>query len=315
MSFSLDTKNEVSRIHFKRNCCYRAILSSLLRLNARIRQEDGKKVHFLVETERAGEARLLIKIVKSLYDIPVQLAIRRAIHLKKRILYIVYFVLSVVESKKLGILGRNLNIYGGIRKYLIKKNCCRRSYLRGVFISCGSINDPQNSYHLELVTKEALFSQHLCNLLNSYSLHARICKRKNHYIVYIKRGECIGRFLSLIGAHQSLLFYEEIRALKETKNVIHRKVNYETANLGRTAIASLEHVNVIKFLQQHLGLENLSPQLRDVAILRLKHPDLSLRELGSKLLPSLSKASVSRRLKKLKEIKVSLATKEDFSLI
>lgn len=174
-------------------------------------------------------------------------------------------------------------------------------YKRGFFRG-GSISNPEKTYHLEFVTHNEEYAKDLSNLINSYNLNSKVIKRKNSYIIYLKEGEQIVDLLNIIGAHASLLELENVRIMKEMRNNVNRLVNCETANLSKTVNAAVRQVESIKFIEREIGLGRLPKNLRDVAELRIKYPDESLRELGKMLNPPVGKSGVNHRLRRIEKI-------------
>jgi DNA-binding protein WhiA len=144
--------------------------------------------------------------------------------------------------------------------------------------------------------------QSLVQLANRFHLNARCIERKKGFVFYIKEGEKIIEFLSLIGAHQALLRFEDVRIMKDMRNSVNRIVNCETANLNKTIGAAVRQLDNIRFIQREMGLENLPEKLRVVAEIRLKHPDVNLQEVGDLLNGAVSKSGVNHRLRKIDEL-------------
>lgn len=186
---------------------------------------------------------------------------------------------------------------------LVKKNCCKRAYLRGAFMAGGSVNNPEgSSYHLEISSMYEEHCKALVDLANEFQLNARFIERKKGFILYIKEGEKIIEFLSLIGAHQALFKFEDVRIMRDMRNSVNRIVNCETANLNKTIGAAVRQIDNIKLLQKEVGLENLPDKLREVAEIRLAHPDMNLKEVGELLKGTVSKSGVNHRLRKIDEL-------------
>jgi hypothetical protein len=141
----------------------------------------------------------------------------------------------------------------------------------------------------------------LAELANKFHLNARFIERKKGFILYIKEGEKIIEFLNIIGAHQALFKFEDVRIMRDMRNSVNRIVNCETANLNKTIGAAIRQIDNIKLLQKEVGLENLPERLREVAEIRLKHPDLNLKEVGDMLKGQVSKSGVNHRLRKIDE--------------
>ena len=178
----------------------------------------------------------------------------------------------------------------------------KRITIREAFIKSGSISDPNKEYHLEIIEKKRGKTQELIEILNEFSISAKFIKRPKFYVVYIKEGEEISKFLAFIGATTSVLKFEDIRVLRETKNSINRKVNCETANLNKTINAAIEQIENIKLIKSVRKFEKMPDSLKEIANLRVQYPEASLQELGQMLEIPLGKSGVNHRLKKIEEI-------------
>lgn len=204
----------------------------------------------------------------------------------------------------LGIIGEGFTLIRSVTPEFLHTEQRKRAYMRGAFLAGGSVNHPEtSSYHLEIFSSSEEHNQSLCELMNEYGLRAKPLERKKGYIVYIKESEKITEFLSIIGAHQALLYFEDVRILKDMRNSVNRLVNCETANLNKTVGAALRQVENIRLIQRTIGLDQLPPKLRDIATLRLTHQDVTLKELGDMLEGGkVSKSGINHRLKKIDEI-------------
>ena len=174
--------------------------------------------------------------------------------------------------------------------------------IRGAYLGGGSINNPENKYHLELGIKKLEDAELLVQALLTFDIKSSMIEKKNEYAIYIKDGEEISKFLALLGANKSVIKFEEIRVQREMNNKINRIVNCESANLNKTINASIEQIEAIKRLKQNHKFENLSDSLKEIATLRLENPNASLVELGQKLKQPVGKSGVNYRLKKIMEI-------------
>ena len=173
------------------------------------------------------------------------------------------------------------------------------SFIKGLFLSCGSVSSPETDYHLEFYFRkkqEALFSQ---NMLSSLGFNAKILKRRSEYIVYLKDSSLIEDILAGIGAMKSVLQLMDSKVIKDIRNKINRQTNCETANMKKTISASAQQIKAINHIYQKKGTEFLSDDLKKIADFRLENPDMSLNELTEKLNGEFRKSSIDRRLKKL----------------
>ena len=191
---------------------------------------------------------------------------------------------------------------------LLSTHNCKRAYLRGAFLGGGSISRPASDYHLEMVTSNETFAHNIIKVMHSFSLKAKLTDRKNEYIVYLKDGESIINFLSVIGAHNAMMELENVRIVKEMRNNVNRAVNCETANLNKVVKAAVRQVRCIKYIDEHGGLGQLEPNLQEIARIRLDHPDVSLNDL-MEFTNGLGKSGINHRLKKLQEMAVGMGLK------
>jgi cell division protein WhiA len=303
MSFTSTIKKELTQLEVD-TCCKQAELSALVRMNGTIGIRQERLILDII-TENPSTARYVFSLLKSLYSVQPEVLVRKKVRLKKNNVYVIRLTSQADQVlSKLYILKNNWERIVGIAPELIKDHCCQRAYLRGAFLATGSVNNPDSaSYHLEMVSTYHDHAEALCELMNQFHLHAKIIERKKGYVVYIKEGDKIGEFLNIIGAHPSLLHFENARIMKDMRNSVNRLVNCETANLNKTIQAAMRQIENIELIDQEIGLDQLPHRLREVAEVRLKYPEVSLTELGQ-LLPSgkVSKSAINHRLRKLDEM-------------
>ncbi|MCR4807539.1 MAG: DNA-binding protein WhiA [Lachnospiraceae bacterium] len=185
---------------------------------------------------------------------------------------------------------------------LLQKSCCMRAYLRGAFLAAGSVSDPNKSYHFEIVCKDARRADDLVKILKTFDITAKVILRKNNHVVYIKEGSQIVEALNVMEAHVALMDFENSRILKEVRNSLNRRVNCETANIGKTVAAAVNQTEDIRTVMGMPEYDNLPEGIRQVAALRLQYPDASLKELGELCDPPIGKSGVNHRLRKISEI-------------
>ncbi|ASS67871.1 MULTISPECIES: DNA-binding protein WhiA [Paenibacillus] len=303
MSFAAQTKKELTLVDNQDACCERAELSALIRMNGSVHLAS-RKIILDISTENAAIARRIYSLIKKIFDVHTELLVRKKMRLKKNNVYIVRIPAKVQEIlKDLNIVSEGFMFNQGIDKDMIKRPCCKRAYLRGAFLAGGSVNNPEgSSYHLEI---SCMYEEHcgaLVALANKFGLNARCIERKKGFIFYIKEGEKIIELLNIIGAHQALFKFEDVRIMRDMRNSVNRIVNCETANLNKTIGAAVRQIDNIRLLQKEMGLENLPEKLREVAEIRLLHPDMNLKEVGEMLKGSVSKSGVNHRLRKIDEL-------------
>jgi DNA-binding protein WhiA len=301
MSFAALTKKELTMVESD-SCCEKAELSALIRMNGSVGLTN-KRIVLDISTENAAIARRIYTLLKRHFAVPTELLVRKKMRLKKNNVYIVRVPAGVEELlKEMSITTEGFQFHPTIDKNLVKKPCCKRAYLRGAFLAGGSVNNPEgSSYHLEIASIYEEHCRSLVELANKFHLNARFIERKKGFILYIKEGEKIIEFLSIIGAHQALFKFEDVRIMRDMRNSVNRIVNCETANLNKTIGAAVRQIENIKLLQREVGLENLPEKLREVAEVRLNYPDINLKEVGDMLKGQVSKSGVNHRLRKLDE--------------
>ncbi|WP_456277715.1 DNA-binding protein WhiA [Bacillus sp. AK128] len=304
MSFASETKKELTNLQVK-DCCGKAELAALIRMNGSM-SFSNKQLSLDIQTENAAIARRIYTLLKKFYDdVVVELLVRKKMRLKKNNVYIVRLVKNargILED--LHILNTGFEFIREISPAIAKKKCCKRSYLRGAFLAGGSVNNPEtSSYHLEIFSLYQEHNESLCELMNVFDLNSKTLERKKGYITYLKEAEKITEFLNVIGAHQALLRFEDVRIVRDMRNSVNRLVNCETANLNKTIGAAIRQVENIKFIDRTVGLQILPDKLREIAQLRVDYQDVTLKELGEMVSGgSISKSGINHRLRKIDEI-------------
>ncbi len=309
MSFSTEVKNELARVNGEHTCCYAAELAALIRMGGAMSIGGNATLGINFSSENAAVTRKVLSLIKRYSDVKTEVMVTRGRRLKKNNTYHVRVVPSPGVNELLAALGimrgDGLNVQSD--SAILRKVCCRRAYLRGAFLGAGSVNRPEGSYHLELVTGNAEMAKSLVRIMKSLSLPGRLTDRKDDYIVYLKDGNAITAFLQIIGAHNALLTFENVRVVKGMRNQVNRLVNCETANLQKTVNAAVRQGESIRIIAERLGLDKLPPPLREVAEARLAYPEATLSELVEVLEGRVGKSGINHRLRKLGEIAQELS--------
>lgn len=189
---------------------------------------------------------------------------------------------------------------------ILRRPCCKRAFLRGAYLCVGSMSNPGRSYHLEFDCIGEEQAKLLQELIARFDIPAKIARRKKYDVVYVKEGSAICDMLNVLGAHVSLMDFENKRIVKEVRNSVNRKVNCETANIRKTVNAASAQVRDIELIRDVYGFGELPETLREIAELRLDHQDATLQELGDLLIPPVGKSGVNHRLRKLSLIAESV---------
>ena len=303
MSFTSNVKNEVSKQQSDKIASI-TLLSAIFKNSAVI----GDTIK--ITTENSSVARLIFNIVKELYGINAKITVRQGYNYKKNYIYILEINRHIDEI--IDDLSLNSNLPAD---YILSDDELSRIYLRGVFLTTGSINDPKKSrYHLEFFISDYDYANFIKDLLNRYYLNSKIIKRENKYMIYVKEAEKIGDFLRMINAINSLFYFEDIRIYRDHKNMTNRLNNCEQANVDKIIATCNEQIKDINIINSIGGLNLLDEKEQIVATYRLKYPESSLLELseiisietGNKI----TKSGLYHRFKKIKDLANKISKNE-----
>lgn len=301
MSFASVTKKELTQIE-SNECCAKAELAAIIRMNGSVHIRN-LQISLDVQTENAAIARRIYTLLKKVYQVHVELLVRKKMRLKKNNVYVVrigHEARHLLENLK--IVDETFSFTRDIHRELVKKDCCKRAYIRGAFLAGGSVNHPEtSSYHLEIFSFYEEHNESLLQLLDYFGIKAKMIERKKGFVLYLKEGERISEFLNVVGAHQALLKFEDVRIMKDMRNSVNRLVNCETANLNKTVGAAIRQVENIKLIRNTVGIDALPERLQEIAKMRIEHQDISLKELGEMLEGKVSKSGVNHRMRKIEE--------------
>lgn len=311
MSFATETKNELSRVVTEKKCCQLAEIAGFVRVAGSLGmtfQPGGSKFTISIATDNPAVARHYKRMLEEYFKVETEIEVGEAQGPKKGHSYIISIGKEKGEQvlREVGILlvreGNNY-ISDGIYGDLIRSKCCKKAYLRGVFMGAGTMTDPNKGYHLEFVCASKILAADLKKMINSFvDLNVKTVKRKEKHIVYMKSGEYICDTLSLMGADSQRLEFENVRLKKELLNETVRLTNCDNANTDRTLDASQHQIENIKKIAELKGLESLPEKLRVAAELRLEYPEASLTQLGELMDPPMKKSGINNRLRKIEEI-------------
>ncbi len=301
MSFSGEVKEELSRRIPDARHCQIAELSAILGLCGQVREECQGQYAIKMQTENVYVARKYFTLLRKTFNIEAELVVRQN---QKENTY----VISVSEPEQVRQVLQASRMMPGevndtfIHSALVQRTCCKRAFLRGAFLSSGSISDPNKFYHFEVVCPDPEKAEQIREIIGSLGKEARIVVRKNHHVVYVKEGAQIVELLGIMGANVSVMNLENVRILREMRGSVNRKVNCETANINKTVNAAVKQIEDIRLIQEKMGFSALPEELEQTARLRLEYPEATLAELGAMLTPAVGKSGVNHRLRKLKGI-------------
>lgn len=283
--------------------CERATLAALVRIEGTLLLEGSGNVRLEIATDSPSVARLMVRLLHSIYKLATELTMRRSVlHKTPNYLINVPMQENLPEAlRDMGVLGED-GFEQGIDPRLVAKKCCAAAYLRGAFLGSGFISNPRGDFHFELTVESEQLARNIVALLADRNIHARYMKRRSNFIIYMKSGTAISEFLALAGAHHCALAMENERVIKSVRNDVNRRVNAELANQHKATDASMDQIAAIRTVLDRYGMDSLPPALQEFIRLRAAHPDATLKELGQYADPPLSKSAVYHRVRRIEQL-------------
>lgn len=319
MSFTSEVKEELSHQISNAQHCRVAEIAAIISMCGNIIISASDRYAIKVYTENISVARKFYELIRKTFKIYADISIRQSAYSKKARTYTIIIKkheesMKILQAAKLmdhkGNIEENMSLKDNI---VIMKNCCKRAFVRGAFLSTGSIIDPNNSYHFEIVCNCEAKAEQLVKILEIFNIEGKIVARKGYFVVYIKEGESIVDVLNVMEAHVALMNFENVRILKDMSNYYNRQVNCETANIKKTVTTACRQIEAIHYIEKTVGIEYLPENLQEIARVRTSHPDAPLKDLGGMLSRTIGKSGVNHRLRKICEIAEDLKdrNKED----
>lgn len=324
MSFSTKVKEEIAKHSSHSRHCQIAELLALLLATGEVIFDDGQ-VRLIMRPENPLIGDKICRLINQLFEGKVEYVshlkyieiqddsmVEKVLQMVKLSDYVDYMEEDWLDDDELSGIDEDEIVYvssHGVSlqnchfpKQVVQKDCCKKAFVRGIFLAAGSVNDPQKAYHFEIVVHNREMAQSVQEVIKSFSLDAKIVKRKKYYVVYLKEGSMIVDILNVMEAYVGLMDMENVRILKDMRNDINRRVNCETANIKKTVNAARRQIEDIEYIERTKGLRYLNDSLRSLAEIRLEEPDANLAELGQMLNPPVSKSGVNHRLRKISSI-------------
>lgn len=301
MTFTADVKDELSRVEATCGHCDKATLSALVRIEGTLFVSGPGRYRVEIATDSASVGRLAIRLIHGIYDLKTDLVVRRSV-LHKTPNYLIELPTQPGLREALmdmGIISSDGGLNMGIEPSIIAKQCCGAAYLRGAFLGSGFISDPRSDFHFEMTVESGDLAHGIAELMCNKGIPAKVMQRRNSHIIYLKSGDAILEFLAFTEAHKSALAMEEERVVKSIRNDVNRTINAELANEQKATKAALDQLYLIRRVLETHEFESLPPGLQDFIRLRVANPDVSLKELGARANPPLSKSAVNHRLRRL----------------
>ena len=295
MSFCADIKKELSASPLPHACCRHAFAYGLLQCAHSFTIDE-----ISVMTEHRAVAAAYAAVLTALFE---DVSFYEQMLPRKSGVY--YTVHVADESDRRMILDAFGHTGDELSTRLNRANIdcphCATAYMRGAFLTCGAVTDPESDYHLEFSLPLYKLSIDLLTLIEEADIPIKYIVRKGCHILYLKNAEIIADFMAFIGAQKGSLTYHETIILKDIRNAVNRRTNCENANLTKTAAAAAEQLHAVQHIEQNGGLTQLPPELQEVARIRLAHPEFSLRELGEACDPPLTRSGINHRLRRIVE--------------
>ena len=308
MSFSTEVKNEVTKLESTK-------LELISELSAIVRNSSEIEPYIKITIENNSVARRIFKLFKDIYEVTPIITVRQRYGFNKGINYILEIKHKNNEIlNDLSIVDKNGNYLNIPKTYIVNDEELARAYLRGLFISTGSINDPKTSrYHLEFIINDKDYANYISKLLNDFNLNSKVIKREKNYMVYIKEAEKISDYLRIIKAYNAVMYFEDIRIYRDHKNMTNRLNNCEQANMDKIFLTSSRQIKDIEKLKEYDIIDLLDEKIKEVIEYRLKYPEVSLQELSDIITSStgnkITKSGLNHRFRKIREIVTNIENK------
>lgn len=307
LTFSGKVKEELSRHWKDAKHCQIAEMAAIISMCGKVSIDSREHYSVKVRTENVSVARKYFTLLKKTFNIDTETFVSR----NRTTENVTYTVIVKQHEDAMTVLKASglVDEDGEIREEfpadqnpIVYRSCCKRAFLRGAFLASGSMSHPEKSYHIEFVCGAQEKARQIRALIHSFRLEAKVILRKKSYVVYLKEGAQIVDLLNIMEAPIALMEMENVRILKEMRNSVNRQVNCETANINKTVSAAVKQAKDIEYIRETVGLDTLPENLREIAELRVAHPNASLKELGDLLSEPIGKSGVNHRLRKLGEI-------------
>ena len=290
MSFSADLKNELAEIMPQAAHCRLAFLAGIVSSAGKM---EGEKLVIRLETEPLQKK--IQRIIRKTFDNAEEMMYTSNSGGRDKMIITGSLVDDFFSTLKLS------DVSGGLyaNNIVIEKTCCKRAFIRGTFLTVGSVSSPEKNYHFEIVFPDEKRAGQMVECMKVFDTDPKVVVRRNSYVVYIKDGDEIANLISVMGAVNSLMTFENVRIVKDIRNSINREVNCETANISKVASASVKQIRDIEYIDAEMGRDYLPDSLRELADVRIANPLLSLKELGDMLEPPIGKSGVNHRLRRI----------------
>lgn len=299
ISFTSNVKSEVASVDGNLNENI-AELSAIVRNDAKY---DANKIE--INTENSKVAKRIYLLMKNLYNVIPVIDDQNNSFNRNRLYVIRLETKTSFILEDLCVIDYNGEYLPSVKNYLLDSEEEKRAYLKGLFLACGSVNDPKTSrYHLEFFVNTLSEASFVSDLLNEFYLNSKYILKDKKYMVYVKEAEKIGDFLRIINANEAVMYFEDIRIYRDHKNMTNRLNNMEQANIEKTINTCNNQLDDIELIYRVLGEEFLDDKLKEACIYRKKYPESSLQELSDimtmEIGKPITKSGLNHRFRKIK---------------
>ncbi|MBR5178245.1 MAG: DNA-binding protein WhiA [Lachnospiraceae bacterium] len=296
MNFTTKVKNELLQDVPSARHCRLAELGGIVRSLGRISDEDH---HLEIFSDNDLVIKKAQKLLKKIF--PVDNGLKIIYDIKRSGKESGRIIFSAGETGEL-LAALKMDTELAVKPMLYTMTCCKRAYLRGMFLSTGTLTDPNKDYHFEISCSDEALAGELKGIILEFGVEARVVKRREKFVVYVKDSEMISELLSLLGAQVAMMELENVKILKGVRNQVNRQVNCDAANINKALAASRKQQEDIAYIREKTGFKGLSKELEETALLREKYPEATLAELVMYNGETVGKSGINHRLKKLSDI-------------
>lgn len=291
MSFSSDVKSEISKTENLSSCCFHAQVYGLVLF------AHFSKYNFSITTENSDVFSLYLSYLRDYCGVEPTISDSGT---KKLTAYLKTDKDKETVFEKFGHTLKETSLR--INRANISDECCASAFLRGVFLSCGTVTSPERGYHLEFVVPYKRLCMDLMKFMDEIGLKPKYIVRKGNHIIYFKDSESIEDILAIIGAQDASLYVMGVKIEKDVKNKVNRRLNFEMSNIIKTVDAANLQVEAIEYIESKSGISSLSENLQKIARVRLENPESSLSELEKILDEPISRSGINHRLGRIVKI-------------
>ncbi len=287
MSFASEVKEEICTVEIEQVCCARAELAGMIAFGTTVRKDEIR-----LRTESESTAKRFCELLEFLYKIRLETTTTDS-----KIHYVVLTGADVIKVL------RDTRLSGvpiRIDREIVRNECCKAALLSGIFLGGGSMIDPEKSYHAELVSNHYSLEKDLRVVFEYFELYPKMINRNGNYVFYIKESQQIENLLAAVGAHMKLMEFLNVVIERDIKNSTNRRVNFEIANDTKIFKTAIKQQNAIKKIVLENGWQSLSPELTEVAKLRMNDVHMPLSEMARRI--GITKSGVNHRMKKIMQL-------------